>query len=283
MFLLLLSTSAKSQMRVLDGFDDVADWEVFSPEGVRVSIHSEPGHHGNALRIDYSFDKGGGYAIVRKPFDFDVNPNYQFAYWIKADSLPNNLEFKLVDPTGSNVWWHIRRKYNFPKAWSRITSSRRQINFAWGPTSDHTLRTVGSIEFAISSAVGGQGTIWLDDLSYAPLANPVPLDAPFNISCDSCDEQKLHPTDIPYPLRITTRTPLEIDLLGTRELGGLALNWAPASTGQPYTIEAHHQSGQWRLVAVQTLAATPSPSSHSRQKTSTGFGSHQKRKKMRSI
>src|SRR5438876_135600 len=81
-----------------------------------------------------------------------------------GECRPNRLEFKLVDSTGSNVWWCNRRDFEFPRAWETVATKRRQIQFAWGPAGGGEIRHVAALELAVTAGSGGAGTVWLDDL-----------------------------------------------------------------------------------------------------------------------
>jgi hypothetical protein len=104
--------------RVLDDFETVAGWTAAPADGVRLRIGTDTGHAGRAMRLDFDFQGHGGYAVARKRFPIDLPDNYAFTFWIRADAPVNNLEFKLVDSTGDNVWWMNRRNLAFPRGWT---------------------------------------------------------------------------------------------------------------------------------------------------------------------
>jgi len=82
----------------------------------------------------------------------------------------NTLQFKLVDASGENVWWLNRPDFTFPHEWQQIKVKKRQIEFAWGPTKDRTLRQSAAIEFVVSSGRdGGKGSIEVDELAIREL------------------------------------------------------------------------------------------------------------------
>ena len=77
-----------------------------------------------------------------------------------AEAGRNNFEVKFVDASGDNVWWFRRANYQFSGDWQQVRIKRRQIDFAWGPTNDRTLRQFQSIEFVLSAGdEGGQGQL----------------------------------------------------------------------------------------------------------------------------
>ena len=80
----------------------------------------------------------------------------------------NTLQFKLIDASGENVWWLNRPDFAFPQEWQQIRIKKRQIEFAWGPVKDRTLRTSAAIEFVVSSGRdGGRGSVYFGQLIHS--------------------------------------------------------------------------------------------------------------------
>ena len=125
--------AAPAPRRVLDDFESTSAWQAIPASGVEMKLSTEPGPHGRALRLDFKFTKGGGYAVLHRAVDLLLPANYAFTFQMRGACRPNNLEFKLADSTGENVWWCNRRDVTFPAAWTRQTIKQRQISFAWGP------------------------------------------------------------------------------------------------------------------------------------------------------
>jgi hypothetical protein len=65
-------------VRMVDAFDDASGWSAHPADGVEMAIHSDEGPGGKAMRIDFDFQKGGGYAVARKSYDIDLPGNYAF-------------------------------------------------------------------------------------------------------------------------------------------------------------------------------------------------------------
>jgi hypothetical protein len=157
---------------VLDDFSSVGAWSLIAADGVRGAIVED----GGALRLDYDFSAGAGYCVVRRRVDLPLDPNYRFGLRYRGTGPRNTLEFKLVDPSGENVWWNVRRGVELPAAWETLSLRRRHFSFAWGPD-EGALQRVGYIEIAVTADAGGRGSLWLDDLSYEalPERSPEPI------------------------------------------------------------------------------------------------------------
>jgi hypothetical protein len=157
--LLLGSTMINAQIRTLDEFESKDGWTLIKSDGVNLELTIDKGITGKAIRFDYDFTKGTGYGGMQKLFPIDLPDNFEFTFTIKAESPANNFEIKFIDSTGNNVWWVNNRNYEFPGDWKKIRIKKRHISFAWGPTTDQSLKRIDRIEFTVSSFVGGKGTL----------------------------------------------------------------------------------------------------------------------------
>jgi hypothetical protein len=164
--------------RVLDDFESSSAWTALPASGVEMKLSVEPGTRGNALRVDFHFTKGGGYAVLQRKLDLALPANYRFEFQVRGETAPQNLEFKLLDASGENVWWSNRTDYAFPREWRADRIRKRQISFAWGPRGGGELERAAAIEFAITAGSGGRGTVWLDELTLVTLPVPGPPPAP---------------------------------------------------------------------------------------------------------
>ncbi|HEY2290872.1 MAG TPA: discoidin domain-containing protein [Thermoanaerobaculia bacterium] len=204
--------------QTLDDFSTLAGWTAAPSDGVRLDLANDQG----SLRLDFDFHGGAGYAVAHKAFAIDLPPNWQISFRVRGDAPVNNLEFKLIDPSGQNVWWINRRNFQFPHDWREVRTRKRQIEFAWGPAGGGEMKRMAAIEFAITAGTGGKGTVWIDDLKFTEL----PPEHPYNRT----------------PAVTTSGDTITWDFLESREYGGLVIDWSrPAS----YTVEISDDGKQW--------------------------------------
>ncbi|NNE08070.1 MAG: hypothetical protein HKN20_05855, partial [Gemmatimonadetes bacterium] len=156
----------------IDSFDAAGEWNALVPEGVELDLSSDEGRNGRAIRLDFRFVAGGGYAVMRKEFDFALPANYIIEFDYRGEAPVNHLEFKLVDETGENVWWSVMRDVAFSEEWTTARIKKRHVTFAWGPRGGGDLERVAAIEFAVTAGTGGEGTIWIDNLTIQELPPP---------------------------------------------------------------------------------------------------------------
>ena len=260
LFLLVLSTTIiKAQIRTLDEFENKDGWTFIRSDGVNLKLSSEKGLTGNAIRFDYDFTKGTGYGGIQKLFPIDLPDNYEFTFYVKAESPANNFEIKFIDSTGNNVWWVNNRNYDFPKEWKKIHVKRRHISFAWGPITDHNLKRIDRIEFTISSFVGGKGTLWIDDLKFEPLqpetqSYPVP-------SVTASSSIKNHPPDFIVDNSNETLwqssevkdQEVVFNFKTLREFGGLQINWLKDHYAKNFDVLLSDDGKNWgEVYSVQS-------------------------------
>jgi hypothetical protein len=218
-----------------------------------MKLSSEPGPHGNALRVDFKFTRGGGYAVLHRALDLDLPENYRFEYRIRGQTAPQNLEFKLIDASGENVWWCNRVDFEVPRQWTTDRIRKRQISFAWGPKPEPEPRHVAALEFAITAGSGGEGTVWFDELTLVPLPTPVEPPAPVASASSSAPA---HAPALALDSLAGTRWESDrgdaapaftLDLGTSREFGGLVLDWGAGLAARDYVVELDDGDGRWRL------------------------------------
>ncbi|MGO4778783.1 carbohydrate binding domain-containing protein, partial [Lysobacter sp. 2RAB21] len=128
-----------AQPQVLDDFESATPWKVVVSDQVTASLRKVEGAQGSGLCLDYDFNGVSGYAGLQRELPLEYPDNYQFAFQLRGDSPANDLQFKLVDASGDNVWWVNSPKYDFPKQWTPVVYKKRQIGRAWGPAPDPSL------------------------------------------------------------------------------------------------------------------------------------------------
>lgn len=212
----------------------MAGWTAHPADGVEMHLTREA----DVNRLDFDFHGHGGYAIARQRVDLDLPANYQIVFRMRGEAPPENLELKLLESGGENVWWRNRRNFEFPAAWTLLKTKKRQIEFAWGPQHRDAIRHVESFEIVVTAGSGGKGTVWFSDPAVEPL-----------------------PVVTEEPLHFTTS---HIDLGMKREIGGLRIDWTTEPHDFGVMLDGVAQN------ATKTSRFVWLPESEARQITITG-------------
>lgn len=259
--LLLLAAvpAARAQPVRLADVPGAGPWTTVATDGVRAQVTEENGR----LRLDVAFS-GGGYAIARRAVPLDLAANYRFAWRVRAERAGggpapvNDLEFKLVSEDGESVWWHNRRRFAYPAAWTTLASRKRHIGFAWGPARGADLQRLGFVEFVVTAVEGGAVTVWFDDVTYEPL----PPEGPYTgTPAVAASAGRVPATLLLPPSPASARAAsapaaawtasaarpqtLSLDFGRPRELGGLTLVWTPGRHAQDYRVEVSDDGQRW--------------------------------------
>ncbi len=243
-----------AQANTLDSFETKTGWSFIKSDGVNLNLSVEKGFIGKAIRFDYRFTKGTGYGGIQKRFPIDLPENFEFSFYLRAESPPNNFEIKLLDDTGNNVWWVNNRNYAFPSKWKKVRIKKRHIQFAWGPTTDQTLKRIDRIEFTVSSTVGGSGTLWLDDLTFEPRppersAYPAPtVTASSSVNHHGPDLIVDGSDDTFWQSKGPRNQEVIFDFNFLREFGGLRINWLKSCYAKRFTVQLSRDGHDWEEV-----------------------------------
>jgi hypothetical protein len=249
---LAIETRAAPAASLIDDFESSAKWKAVPAAGVTMKLSNDAGVHGRSLRVDFDFVHGGGYAVFHRDLDLDLPANYRFTFRLRGACRPNNLEFKLVDSSGANVWWCNRRDFAFPLHWEIETIQKRHISFAWGPAGGGEIRHVAAIELAVTAGQGGSGTVWLDDLELTAL--PLPTEHPPRPIASARSERAGRRASFAVDGDTTTwwasgvrdpRPILDLDLGIEREFGGLTIDWADGMHARDYVVETSLDHRSW--------------------------------------
>lgn len=169
--------------RVLDTFEDLSPWKLVVSDDVEGRIvasqapQTQPPEvvRGGALRLEFDFNGKAGWAMAQRPLPLELPQNFEIVLQVRGDARPNDLQFKLSDASGENVWWFRKPDYVVPKEWETLRIRKRDIEFAWGPSKDHELRRSAALEVGFAAGHGGgSGAIEIAGLSLEALPPQAP-------------------------------------------------------------------------------------------------------------
>ena len=243
--------------RILDRFDDIAAWAAVASDGVTASLAPVVDAKRPAMRLDFDLGGTAGYAIARRALPLDLPDNYAITFWLRADAPVNDLQVKFVDASGDNVWWYNRPNYAFAGEWRPITIKKRQIEFAWGPAKDRTLRQVATIEIVVAAGSGGgRGSIYVSDLRLQELPSAAAPWPPPIVRASSSQPGAAPARVLDGKAATMWRSKagpgreqwLSVDFGRPREFGGLVLQWSRHAYASRYDVQFSDDGRNWRTV-----------------------------------
>jgi hypothetical protein len=235
----------------MDHHDDdsiaFSDWQPVVSGNAQLRLTALPGGPNPVLRMDYDFKGGGGFVVARKALRRAIPQDYAVNFRLRGNGAVNNLEIKLVDATGQNVWRHVEKDLSPPRRWKRFKVASRDIDFAWGPLGSGSIDALGSIELAIVAGTGGTGTLWFSGLG---IENCTPTAPPQLRSSSALPEfpaaGALHSGWQPQPT--DARPWILVDWTLTRTLGGLIIDWLERAPAAGFRVAASGNGTRWKTV-----------------------------------
>jgi hypothetical protein len=214
---------------LLDDFRNASAWQASASDQVSAALRVDASD--GSLCLDYDFGGVSGYAVMRRELPVDWPQHFELRLRFKGAGAVNDMQMKLVDASGDNVWWVNRPAFVLPKQLTEMKLRRRHIDFAWGTTADRALRQTRVVEFVIAAGQnegsGGRGTLCVARLELA--------------------ERAPDPTPWPEPRRRERGNMLDLDFAYAREFNGLTLRWpAGAPSKLDYTLLASDDGRRWR-------------------------------------
>jgi hypothetical protein len=148
-----------------DATDNAASWAAGASDFVTAKSRAVGA---SAIELDYDFGRVNGYAYVRRKADIALPHNFEIRFRMRGRGGRNDIQFKLTD--GDNVWWKVWRNRRPSAEWKEVVIPAGDISFAWGPRTDHQLRSADGLEVVVArDRDGGAGAIAISNLRIVPL------------------------------------------------------------------------------------------------------------------
>src|SRR5450631_4828774 len=207
-----------------------------------------------ALQLDFDFKGGGGFVVARRALRRAMPNEYAVEFRLRGNGPVNDLELKLVDDTGQNVWRHTKEGLRLPQHWKRMRVESRDIDFAWGPASGTGISKLGSLEFAIVAREGGKGTVWIAGVD---IEDCDPREAP-TVTASSAlpgfEAQAALAGPGWKPRADDLRPWIVIDSLQPRLIGGLTVDWLDTAPAAGFRVRASSGGRRWTTVHAAARA-----------------------------
>ena len=243
---------AAAQDRVIDDFSRPSAWKAEGTDDIATQLRVADGNTGKAICLDFDFHGVSGAATLKRALPMDWPDNFALSFDVRGAMPANDLQVKLADAGGDNVWWYRREAFQPAAAWQGMEFRRSQVEFAWGPSKDRALHRTAALEFTVYAGQGGRGQWCLSNLRLRPLpAEPAAPPAPRAQASSTLNG---------YPAQrmlegkgqwrsdpsATGEQSIVLDLGLSREFGGLLLHWLPGQHASRYDVELSDDNTHWR-------------------------------------
>jgi F5/8 type C domain-containing protein len=245
--------------RTLDDFSDPSRWTAMGSDQVSATLRKAEGPNGAALCLDFDFHGVSGYASMKRPLHLDYPADYELDVRVRGRAPDNALQIKLADARNENVWWVNRANFAFPNDWTPLRNKKRQVDFAWGPTADRTLRNSETLEFTVYAVQGGSGEVCFADLTFRERASPPAVLPKPQASASSAQRGAPAANAVDGDPATFWRSAhggeqsLTLDLGLEREFGGLLLRWHGDAYASKYEVALSDDAKDWRTVRRVTV------------------------------
>jgi hypothetical protein len=244
------------------GASDGAAWIANAAPGSHARLAAEPAVGGGALRFEFRLAGHGAWAIARCEQRLRLPPHYVVTLRVRGDATPSELQLKLVDPSGANVWWWRRARFAPETAAQPIVFRRAGLRFAWGPRSGGEPDEIGAVELAVAADAGAAGTLWIEDLRIEPREDLPGVPRVIALRASSAAPGQAAEGALAPDGRAAWRPEpddpdpwLELDLGARREWGGLALDLAGIDPPPRCRVLASDDGASWSVLADDTPPA----------------------------
>jgi hypothetical protein len=231
---------------------DAAVWLPVAAGEAQLALSSASAGGRPALRLDFDFKGGAGFVVARCPVQHQVCEDYTVTFRLRGTGPTNNLELKLVDASGQNVWRHVQGNLQPLARWKRFRIDSREFEFAWGPASGDVPKDLGAIELAIVAGAGGAGTLWVSDLAIEDHSPLIGARASASSAIPGFDADQALGGSGWIPRPDDARPWIAVDFTEASRLGGLIIDWRDGAPASGFRVRASSRGPRWR-----TLYATP--------------------------
>jgi hypothetical protein len=233
-----------------------SEWQPIVSGNAELKLSAVSAGRVPALQMDFDFKGGGGFVVARRAMSRKMPEEYSVNFRLRGRGAVNNLELKLVDATGQNVWRHVQKDLKLPQRWTQMKVNSHDIDFAWGPSGGGHLSSLGSLEIAIVAGEGGKGTLWIADVAIedcspkqAPTADASSALPDFGASkalAGAGAGWKPRPEDL--------RPWIAIDFIEPRTIGGLIVDWQEHAPTSGFRIRGSNTGSRWKTLHAAASA-----------------------------
>ena len=190
------------------------------------------------LCLRYDFAGVSGYAVLRRELPLEFPRNYAL---VLAPARQRAAERAAVQAGRRERRQRVVAEPAGLRAAAQehdLTIRKRQIEFAWGPTSDRTLRRAAAIELVVASGEGGRGELCFERLALRTLPRPDRCRRSSPARPPRADAARARRQgDTAWRSARGAAQPWQVDFGAPRELNGLLLRWPDGARASDFDVQ----------------------------------------------
>jgi len=233
----------------------LTEWQPTASGNAQLVLTAAATAAGPALEMDFDFKGGKGFVVARRAVARSMPAEYAVRFRLRGHGAVNDLELKLIDASGLNVWRHVLKGLAPPRRWKRFAVQSREIGFAWGPSSGASLAQLGFIELAIVAGEGGAGSLFIADLEVLDLTPARPPSAQASSAQPGFSAEDALSGRGWKPGSEDRKPWIAVDCSARRTLGGLIIDWLEGAPANGFRVRASLGGKRWKTVYAATRAA----------------------------
>lgn len=163
----------------MDSAPAISGWKNYGKESDKgltdTSLISSTGKQGNAIGLDYSFNRSyadpDDWVVMEREWGMNLAGFNEIQFDIKGEEKNNNLEFKITDKNGTVYWKKLFSVTDTSDKWKTVKIPYKQLSlFEKGKdsqgeeTTEIDMTAVRKIEYVISRSTGGAGVVYIKNL-----------------------------------------------------------------------------------------------------------------------
>jgi hypothetical protein len=230
-------------------------WQATVSGNATLDLCVVPSGKTQSLRLNFDFKGGKGFVVARRAWARPMPRDYAVHLRLRGRGPVNDLEVKLLDATGRNVWRHVAKHQRPPARWRRWTIESPEVEFAWGPASGSAITELGFIEIAIVAGEGGRGSLWISDLEIEDLTEGQAATAIASSASPGFSAEGALAGTGWKPAADDRRPWIVVDCAKPRRIGGLIIDWLGGAPSTGFRIRASNTGRRWKVVHLAAHAA----------------------------
>ena len=186
--------------------------------------------------------------VARRVLNRAMPEDYAVRFRLRGRGAVNDLEVKLVDVTGQNVWRHVIKNLKLPVRWTRTKVDSREMDFAWGPAGGGAITQLGAIEIAVVAGEGGTGTLWIADLEIEDCSHSIAPSASASTALPGFEAARALVGAGWKPQPDDPKPWIVVDSIQPRRLGGLIIDWLHDAPASGFRVRASMNGRRWKTL-----------------------------------